>query len=199
MHLLYLDLLVSRRYLCMRCLVAPADLLSVLGMHACVCAGKCLPALPVHAMGPMAWAKPNCLRVCIVWNWHTKSVCVAPCCSAEDTLKLDFTTDSLDQPDPFGHKAVVPADVVDAIRRVGVPRSLVVLLAVSCWQVVCCPQRQGCHLRTRSLHSCDREKGLQVLVGARASMVAQVTSTLVAGAAELAGFGSGTRAVRPSG
>jgi hypothetical protein len=30
-------------------------------------------------------------------------------------------------------------------------------------------------------------------------MVAQVTSTLVAGAAELAGFGSGTRAVRPSG
>ena len=142
----------------MRCLVAPADLLSVLGMHACVCAGKCLPALPVHAMGPMAWAKPNCLRVCIVWNWHTKSVCVAPCCSAEDTLKLDFTTDSLDQPDPFGHKAVVPADVVDAIRRVGVPRSLVVLLAVSCWQVVCCPQRQGCHLRTRSLHSCDREK-----------------------------------------
>ena len=64
----------------------------------------------------------------------------------EDALKIDFTTDSLDQPDPFGCKAVVPDDVVEAIRRVGVTGSLIVLLAAPALQVVRYPQRQGCHL-----------------------------------------------------
>ena len=64
----------------------------------------------------------------------------------EDALKIDFTTDSLDQPDPFGCKAVVPDDVVEAIRRVGVTGSLIVLLAAPAQQVVRHPQRQGCHL-----------------------------------------------------